>query len=96
MPRLKSSMKDLKKSRKNREHNLVLKKAFKREHKKIEQLMAAGDVKKLKAEMNSYVSKVDKAVVKKIIQKNTASRIKARFLKKIHTLSKAGTAKKSE
>jgi len=96
MPRLKTSMKDLKKAKKNRERNLSLQKAFKKEQKKIERLITAGDANKLAAEADNYVSKVDKAVGKKIIRKNTASRIKARFLKKIHTFSKTGAAKKSE
>jgi small subunit ribosomal protein S20 len=93
MPRLKTSKKDLKQSRKRHIHNLGLKKGFKKEQKSMAHLLEGKDAKKLKTHIDKYVSVVDKAVVKKLIHKNTASRIKSRLLKKINGLAKAGSAK---
>ena len=89
MPSKKSAIKELKKSKKRHEHNVSLKKAFKSEEKKINSLLEAKDVKKLKTEVNGFVAKIDKAITQKLIHKNKASRKKAHLLKKVHKLSTA-------
>ncbi|MBI4845918.1 MAG: 30S ribosomal protein S20 [Candidatus Omnitrophica bacterium] len=87
MPIKKSAVKELKKSKKRQEHNIALKKSLKKEEKLIAGLIESKDVEKLKKGINAFVSCVDKAVGKKIIHKNKASRKKSRILKKIHQLS---------
>jgi len=93
MPSKKSAFKELKKSKKRQEQNSSLKKAFKKEEKKIAALIANENISKLKSEINAFISKIDKAVTKKLLHKNTAARKKSHILKQLHSLS---TNKSSE
>jgi len=87
MPSRKAAIKDLRQSKKRQQRNIVLKKSLKKEEKKIAALIATKDTSKLKTEIPRFFSIVDKAVVKKIIHKNKASRQKSRILKRINRLS---------
>lgn len=93
MPSKKSAFKELKKSKKRQAHNLLLKKALKKEEKKIATLIASANISKLKSEINAFVSKVDKAVIAKLLHKNTAARKKSHVLKQMHRLSSAKSSK---
>ncbi len=91
MPQKKSAIKELKKTKKRHLRNLMHKKALKIEEKKIASLIENKDVDKLKAQVNGFVSKIDKAATKGLMHKNKASRRKAQIFKIINKLS----AKKS-
>ena len=90
MPIKKASMKDLKKSKKRQARNLIAKKALRSEEKKIAKLIASNDTAKLKTQMHGFFSELDKAVNKKLLHKNKASRKKSRYLAKISKMLKAG------
>ncbi|MFH1460510.1 MAG: 30S ribosomal protein S20 [Candidatus Omnitrophota bacterium] len=89
MPSKKSAIKELKKSKKRQEHNLNLKKMLKKEEKKIASLITNNEIEKLKTNLKDYVSKIDRAVIQKLIHKNKASRKKSQVLKKVHKLIKS-------
>ena len=93
MPSTKSAIKELKKSKKRQERNLLLKKALKKEEKKISSLIANQDLAKLKTEINGFVSKIDRAVIQKLMHKNKAARKKASVMKQIQQLSSAKSSK---
>ncbi|MCP4650164.1 MAG: 30S ribosomal protein S20 [PVC group bacterium] len=90
MPSKKSGIKALKQSKKKQQVNIVLKKALKKEEKKIASLIAEiadNDVSKVKTELAGFFSRVDKSAARGIIHKNKASRKKARLVKKINKLA---------
>ncbi len=85
MPNIKSAKKELKKNLKrktaNQKANSVLKDLLKNSLKQI----VAGD-KKVKENLNLLIKTLDKAAKRGLIKKNTASRQKARLMKKINAL----------
>ena len=92
MPSKKAAIKDLKQSKKRQQHNLILKKSFKKKQKKIATLLKNKDVAALKTELSECVSSLDKAVKQKLIHKKKASRQKASIAKKLHQMSIAAKA----
>lgn len=92
MPSKKAAIKDLKQSKKRKQHNLIFKKSLKKEQKKIASLIDSKDVAKLKTEISGCVSRLDKAVKQKLMHKKKASRQKARIAKKLHEMSTASKA----
>lgn len=87
MPSRKAAIKDLHQSKKKTQRNLVFKKQLKKAEKKISALILKKDLEKIKTEINSFFSQVDKAVSRKILHKNTAARKKSRTMKKIKKIS---------
>lgn len=92
MPSKKAAIKDLKQSKKRQQHNLTLKKSLKKAQKNMSSLLETKDTEKLKTELSSFSSRVDKAVNQKLIHKNKASRQKSRIAKKIQQLSSTSKA----
>ncbi|MCM8813745.1 MAG: 30S ribosomal protein S20 [Candidatus Omnitrophica bacterium] len=87
MPSRKASIKDARKSKKRTEHNLLQKKAFKKEEKKIDVLVAEKNATELRKQFNVMVSHFDKAAAKGIIHRNKAARKKAQLAKTLAKLS---------
>lgn len=87
MPQRKSGVKELRKNRKNRMHNLDIKTDLK---KTIKRYLASIDTKnKQEAQENlkAVYKKLDKAAKRRILEKNTASRRKSRFSKLLASIS---------
>ena len=81
MPQRYSGVKELRKSRKRRLHNLDIKTDLKKTIKSF--LLSVEDKKKEDAQSNLKLvyKKLDKATKRGILQKNTAARRKSRFAK---------------
>lgn len=86
MPNKQAAIKDLRKNKKHVIKNRAAKRSIKELLKDINKQLASGkiDEKMLK----DIVSKLDRAVNKKIIKKNTAARKKSRLFKKLKTVKK--------
>ena len=82
MANLKASIKDIKKSRKKRDQNLVFKSSMKKSIKEFKGAVSKKEDPKKLAEMLKKVYKViDKNCKKKTIHKNNAARKKSRLTK---------------
>lgn len=81
MPQRKSGIKDLRKTRKRRLHNLDIKTDLRKTIKRF--LVSVKDKKTDEAQdqLKSVYKKLDKAAKRNIIHKNTSSRRKSRFAK---------------
>jgi len=88
MARIKSSIKDIRKSRKNKKRNLAVKTSLKKAVKEALALISAGSKKEAKDKVQSAVSVIDKAVENGILHKNTAARKKSRLVLKLNKLTK--------
>ncbi len=79
MPQRRSAIKELRKNRKNKMHNLDVKTDLKKTVKKF--LTSVGQNKKSEAEdqLKTVYKKLDKAAKRKIMHKNTVARRKSRF-----------------
>lgn len=76
MPNIKSAVKRVKVSAKRKEENVKYKGAMKTAIKKVNQTAE-------KKDLNDAIKKIDKALKKGIIKKNTANRKKSRLAKKV-------------
>ena len=74
MPNIKGAKKRVKTSNKRRESNVAVKGAMKTAIKKVNK---TGEV----ADLNNSIKKIDKALKKGIIKKNTAARKKSQIMK---------------
>ena len=86
MPNIKSAIKRVNVNKKKNEINKSAKSEVKTALKKLNALIAAGDVAACEASFKEVCSILDKSVAKGIMHKNTAARKKSRFtlmLKKI-------------
>jgi len=79
MPRRKSSIKRKRADKTKHQHNLKIKQELKKTLKKFQSLISGKKLDEAKAFLNKVYSKLDKAVKKGIIHRNTASRKKARL-----------------
>jgi small subunit ribosomal protein S20 len=79
MPNHASAKKALRQSHKRELVNTRATEAFKELKKDIKKHLLAGEVKKAKAELPKVYSKVDSAVKKNVIHKNTGARVKSRL-----------------
>jgi len=80
MPNLKSSKKDLKKSRERRLRNMATKSAIKTYTRRTKETAAQGSAEESMTVLNRAVSLIDKAVKRGVIHKNTAARKKSRLM----------------
>ena len=87
MPILHASYKSVKVTKKKTIRNQAIKTHLKAEIKKFIDLIATKKLDEAKREINKLVSEIDKARSKGVIPKNTASRKKARLMKKLHNAS---------
>jgi small subunit ribosomal protein S20 len=83
LPQRKTAAKRLRVDRKKRLHNLKIKTELKKTIKKFLSLLLAKKLDEAKEIFKQVVVKLDKAVNKGIIHKNTAARKKSRFSKKL-------------
>ena len=86
MPQRKTALKSLRVDKKKRLHNLKIKTELKKAIKKFLSLISAKKLEEAKQSFKEVIVKLDKAVHKGIVHKNTAARKKSRFSKKLaHT-----------
>ena len=80
MPQRKTGVKELKKNKARRLHNIDIKTELKKTIKEYLQAVASKP-EEAKTLLNTLYKKLDKAAKRNILNKNTASRRKARFAK---------------
>jgi len=83
LPQRKTALKRLRVDRKKRLHNLRIKTELKKTIKKFLSLISAKKLEEAEENFKQVVIKLDKAVSRGIIHKNTASRKKSRFSQKL-------------
>ena len=83
MPILHAGYKSMKVSEKRTARNQSIKSRLKTETKKFIELLTSKKMDEAKKQLNTLISKLDKASSKGVIHKNTASRKKSRLMKKI-------------
>ncbi len=84
MPIKKSAFKRMRADKKKRIRNLGVISELKSRTKKVETLLKTKVIDEAQKLIGELISKLDKAASKGIIKKRTASRKKARLLKKLH------------
>lgn len=83
MPIKKSAFKELRKAKKRHLRNIKAISELKTLDKKFISLVDEKKIEQAKKVLNQLISKLDKAAVKKIIQKNKVSRKKSRLMRKL-------------
>jgi small subunit ribosomal protein S20 len=81
LPRIKSAIKRVEVTERNRQRNLHYKSAFRNAIKKV--LNAKANPEEAKEALKNAYSWIDRAVTKGVIHKNTASRYKARVARAV-------------
>ncbi|MCC6730483.1 MAG: 30S ribosomal protein S20 [Chthonomonadales bacterium] len=92
MPNIKSMIKDVKKSRKNRLRNVAAKSAMKTHIKKAKAAIEGGDAAAVPAAMREALSVIDKTAERGIIHRNAAARRKSRLMRRAHRAQAGGGA----
>ncbi|MFC1646098.1 30S ribosomal protein S20 [Candidatus Omnitrophota bacterium] len=87
MPQRKCAAKRLRADKKRRLRNIRLKEDLKKTLKNIQSLLAAKNADEAKKALKDASSKLDKAVSKGLLSKNTASRKKSRLAIKLNKIS---------
>lgn len=86
MPNIKSAKKRVKVTASKTLQNKILRTGLKTEMKKYEAAVLAGDKTAAEASYKSAVKRLDKAVCRGIIHKNTAAHKKSQFTKKLASM----------
>jgi small subunit ribosomal protein S20 len=92
VPNIKSSIKDVKKSRKNHLRNVSAKSAMKTFIKKAKATLETKDASAIAEAVKQAVSVIDKTAERGIIHKNAAARRKSRLMKQAHQTLMAASA----
>lgn len=87
MALIKAAKKSIRSDAKKRVFNLKVKRAMKASVKKVKDLVVQKKAKEAQAVLPEAYKKIDKAMKKGIIKKNTASRKKSRLSKSIKKIS---------
>lgn len=87
MANLKSSQKDIRRTKKRTDFNLRLRKRLKKAKKTLETALTGGKKDVAEKAFMSFQKVADKAAKKGIIKKQTSSRRKSRIAKKINNIS---------
>lgn len=87
MPQRKSGIKSLRVDKKRRFHNLDIKSDLKKTIKQFQKLVDQKNTAEAKPALKTVYKKLDKAVKRNILHKNTAARRKARFSKLLNGIS---------
>jgi len=99
VPRIKSAIKRVEITERNRVRNRFWKGSIRTARNKVEDAAKSGQPKEAAAALNEAYSKIDRAVSKGILHKNTAARRKSRLValmaKYAQTAPKATKAKKA-
>lgn len=86
MPIQKAAFKSVRRDKKRHLRNISVKSKLKTLAKKLESLIESKKIDEAKKAFKELVKKFDKAVSKKIIHKNTASRKKSRMARRLNKL----------
>ena len=86
MPNIKSAKKRVKVIAAKTLKNKMIKSALKTEIKKYETAVVSNDKEQIGAAYRNAVKKIDKAVAKGLMHKNTAARKKSAFTKKLNSV----------
>ncbi|MEN2765929.1 30S ribosomal protein S20 [Ornithinibacillus xuwenensis] len=86
MANIKSAIKRVDVNNKKRAQNQADKSEMRSQIKSVEKFVEANDVENAKTALTATIKKIDKAVQKGIIHKNTGNRQKARLTKKVNGL----------
>ncbi len=87
MPQRKSGIKDLRKNRVRKMHNLDIKTALRKTTKKFLSSVEEKNEQEAQSGLNVLYKKLDKATKRNILHKNTVARRKAKFSKQLASLS---------
>lgn len=87
MPQRKLALKALRKTRKHRIHNLIIKTTLKKTVKGFMRLVQEKKTDEARAQLKVLYKKFDKATKVNLLHKNTAARRKARFTRLFQTIS---------
>ncbi len=87
MPNIKSAKKRVKTIEAKTMQNKMLKTALKTSMKKYEAAIASGNKEAAAETYKATVKRIDKAVAKGLLHKNTAARKKSQFTRKLNTLN---------
>ncbi len=87
MPNIKSAAKRVAIIRKKTLRNAGLKSALKTSIKKFDESINGGSIEDSKVKLNQALIRIDKAVTKGILHKNTAARKKSRLTMKLNKIS---------
>lgn len=91
MPRIKSAIKRVEISERNRLRNRAWKSAIRTFRNKVQEAINSGDAEAADEALRQAYSVIDRAVVKGIVHRNNAARKKARLAAELHSLvGKAG------
>ncbi|HOK59493.1 MAG TPA: 30S ribosomal protein S20 [Candidatus Dojkabacteria bacterium] len=88
MPNLKTSIKDLRSTKRKTVYNDRLRKRIKRAEKNFKDSIKEGDREKAEASLKQTYKVLDKAAKKNVIKKGKASRKKSRLASQLNKLSK--------
>lgn len=92
MPNIKSAIKRVKTANKRNARNASQKSALRTAIKTFETAVEKNDVEVAKTALLNATKKLDKAVTKGLIHKNTAARKKSRLTKKLNSLANNASA----
>lgn len=81
MPQRRSGIKELRKNRKNRLHNLDIKTDLKKTIKSYKASVVSDNKKEAETKLKDVYKKIDKAAKRNLIHKNTAARKKSQLAK---------------
>lgn len=90
--RIKSGLKRVEVAEKNRQRNITVKSGIKSATRKVDEAIVSKDADLIKSELSNALSKLDKAVSKGIVHKNTTARKKSRLMKRVNEAAKANKA----
>jgi small subunit ribosomal protein S20 len=88
--RIKSGLKRVEVAERNRQTNVTVKSGIKTATRKVDEAIVAKDAEQVKNSLPTAISKLDKAVSKGIVHKNTAARKKSRLMKKVNKAINSG------
>ncbi|MFH1890874.1 MAG: 30S ribosomal protein S20 [Candidatus Kuenenbacteria bacterium] len=88
MPKLKSSAKRLRQSKKRAEQNKKVKATLEYLFHQFKKSLEGKDAEKAGEWSKKLIKAIDKAAQKRVLKKNTAARKKSRMMKKVNQLSK--------
>ncbi len=88
MPVKNAAIKDLRQNKKRAEHNQKIKSDIAALIRKVRRAIVAKDAAKAADWLKQAIKKLDKAVARKVVKKNTAARTKSRLVAAVKALGK--------
>jgi len=86
MPNIKSAKKRILVSARRREENVLVNSSMKTAIKNVEKAVKANDKEKAQADLKIAFTRIDKAVVAKLVHPNKAARLKSRLTKSVNSM----------